>query len=89
MVSNNFIDIKNRLIPSHSPIQIITIGGNQRTRFVSEKLQNEGFDVRPVLSPTVKTNSERLRVCLHVFNTDKEIKEMLTVLNNCLIEDAI
>ncbi len=84
IITNFFVEIKNKLIPSDSPIQVITIGGNQKTTYVAEKLQEEGFDVRPVLSPTVNPGSERLRICLHAFNTDDEIKEMLSALNKLI-----
>ena len=32
------------------------------------------FDVRPIFSPTVPAGSERLRICLHAFNTDDEMR---------------
>ena len=64
-LSDYFRDIKYQLIPSESPIQIITIGGNEKTKFVSNELQNEGFDIRPVLSPTVKKTLKGLEsVCI-------------------------
>ncbi|HZJ21322.1 MAG TPA: 8-amino-7-oxononanoate synthase, partial [Pricia sp.] len=36
--------------------------------------------VRPILSPTVPEGQERLRICLHTFNTEKEITEVLQLL---------
>ena len=70
------IKLFNQLLPEQStpsPIKSIVIGGNTETKALSEKLQNEGFDVRPILSPTVKEGSERLRICLHTYNTEEEI----------------
>jgi len=61
------------LLPSDSAIQCLVIGGNDQTRKVADQLQNAGFDIRPILSPTVPARSERLRICLHSYNTDKEI----------------
>jgi 8-amino-7-oxononanoate synthase len=46
-------------------------------RRVAFDLQQEGFDVRPILSPTVPEGFERLRICLHVYNTDDEIKQLV------------
>lgn len=70
------IKLFNQLLPvqsTPSPIKSIVIGGNAETKALSEKLQNEGFDIRPILSPTVKEGLERLRICLHTFNTEEEI----------------
>jgi len=39
-------------------------------------LIQKGFDVRAILSPTVKEGEERLRICIHSYNTEKEIKEL-------------
>ena len=36
-------------------------------------LQKEGFDVRPVLPPTVPIGTERLRVIVHAYNSEEEI----------------
>ena len=49
------------------------ISGNENVKSVSFGLMEEGFDVRPVMSPTVKKGEERIRICLHVFNSDEEI----------------
>jgi len=40
-------------------------------------IMKNGFDVKAILSPTVAKGTERLRVCLHSFNSEKEIKELL------------
>ena len=58
---------------SPSAIKSVKIGGNDQTKKIALALQNEGFDVRPILSPTVKEGTERLRICLHSFNTEEEI----------------
>ena len=54
---------------SDTPIQIIRIGGNERTKKFAQSLQENGFDVRAVLSPTVQVGEEIVRICLHSFNT--------------------
>jgi 8-amino-7-oxononanoate synthase len=66
---------------SDSPIQPIVTPGNKRVRAISEILLKKGFDVRPILSPTVKTGMERLRICLHTFNDDEQIIELASTLN--------
>lgn len=66
---------------SKSSIQSVLIGGNQNTKKVAINLQEKGFDVRPILSPTVPKETERLRICLHTFNTDEEISRLVQSLH--------
>ena len=65
--------LKERLIPSTSPIQSLVVPGNAEVTSLASSLQANGFDVRPIRSPTVPKSKERLRICLHSFNTDQEI----------------
>ncbi len=62
-----------RLTPGESQIRSIICPGNHQVRALSLRLQAAGYDVRPVLSPTVPAGTERIRICLHSFNTDEEI----------------
>ena len=71
-------------IPSDSPIQCAIVLGNERVKKISGKLQSEGFDVKPILSPTVREGEERLRFCVHAFNTKEEISRVLSILKNQL-----
>lgn len=59
------------------PIQAILIPGNAAVQKASQHLQDSGYDVRPILSPTVKAGEERLRICLHTFNTDNDISGLI------------
>ncbi len=54
-------------------IQCVFLAGNIRARILSEFLEGYGFDVRPILSPTVPAGKERLRVCIHLHNTNEQI----------------
>jgi 8-amino-7-oxononanoate synthase len=58
---------------STSAIQTALFPGNENVRRAAVTLQQKGFDVRPILSPTVLQGAERLRICIHTFNTDQEI----------------
>lgn len=72
----DMISYFNKRMPAYnspSPIKSIKIGGNDQTKNLANTLQEKGLDIRPILSPTVKEGSERLRICLHSFNTQKEI----------------
>jgi len=62
---------------SHSAIQCFLLEGNTAVKAASAHLKRCGFDVRPILSPTVREGCERLRFCLHSFNTNAEIREVL------------
>lgn len=72
-------DKYKRTLSNHA-IQTILIEGNEKTRETSISLQNKGYDVRPILSPTVKEGTERLRVCLHTFNNKEEISDLVNTL---------
>ena len=52
--------LKNFDLPS--PIHPIAAPGNARAKMASHYLAFRGFDVRPILSPTVKRGKERLRL---------------------------
>jgi 8-amino-7-oxononanoate synthase len=65
---------------ARSPIQIVRMGSIERTKALAEKLQQQDFAVKPIFSPTVPKGSERIRICLHAFNTEREILEMCEVL---------
>lgn len=63
-----------------SAIQVQIVAGNQNVKEKSSFLASKGFDVRPILSPTVAKGSERLRICLHSYNSKQEIAELLEAL---------
>jgi len=81
-----FLEEVNRLgldelfIVSLSAIQCAVIPGNDIVKNIALQLQQEGYNVKPILSPTVPQGQERLRFCLHSFNTQQEITGVLTLL---------
>ena len=70
------------LIESTSAIQCIIIEGNEKCREVAANLQKAGLDIRPIVSPTVPKGKERLRICLHEYNTEEEILSLFKVLGS-------
>ncbi|MEO6523676.1 MAG: 8-amino-7-oxononanoate synthase [Mucilaginibacter sp.] len=74
------------LLESDSAIQSIVIPGNDRVKQIALTLQDNNFDIRPILSPTVAKGAERLRICLHAFNTDKEINSLIQLLKQIINE---
>lgn len=73
-------NLQNYFIESNSAIQSMEVAGNAKVKNLSEKLSKKGFDVKAILSPTVPTGKERLRICLHAFNTKEELKEVVLIL---------
>lgn len=78
----NFTNRQYQLIPSDSAIQCLIMGSNAKAKALAGQLQSGGFDVRPILSPTVAAGSERLRICIHAYNTEREIAGLLSIINN-------
>lgn len=78
------LKIEASFIPSNSVIHSCVVPGNEKVKAVSKKLLDQGFDVKAILSPTVAENEERLRFCLHSFNTTEEIGLILQLLKTYL-----
>lgn len=64
----------------NSPIQAVIIRDNQKLKILQNNLSEKGMLTYPIYSPTVKEGTERLRVCLHSFNTEEEIIELVRTL---------
>lgn len=71
-------------VRSKSAIQSAIIPGNQKVKNIANQLQEKGFDVKAILSPTVPEGYERLRICLHSYNTKEEISAVLRLLASIL-----
>jgi 8-amino-7-oxononanoate synthase len=77
----NILGLKPLFVRSKSAIQSAIIPGNQNVKAIANQLQEKGFDVKAILSPTVPEGQERLRFCLHSFNSKEEISEVLKLLS--------
>jgi len=64
-------------VPSDSAIQCLIVPGNENVKNLANNIKRKGFDVRPILSPTVPKDYERIRFCLHSFNTFDQISVVL------------
>jgi 8-amino-7-oxononanoate synthase len=80
------LKISTNFMASNSAIQVCTVGGNEKTKKLSAILEDNGFDVRPILSPTIPQGQERLRFCLHAFNSKEEIERVLRIVKKNLHE---
>lgn len=69
---------------NNSAIQTILVPGNENVRGLATGIHKLGFDVRPILSPTVPRDQERLRICLHAFNTRDEVQGLCLAIRNAI-----
>jgi 8-amino-7-oxononanoate synthase len=77
----NLSGLKQLFVRSKSAIQSGIIPGNEKVKTIANQLQQKGFDVKAILSPTVPEGQERLRFCLHSFNSKEEISQVLRLLS--------
>lgn len=63
-----------------SPIQAVLVPDNKQLGNMQKTLSGKGFLTYAVYSPTVKAGTERLRICLHSFNTKEEIIELTKII---------
>ena len=73
--------VAKHFMASNSPIQCLLVPGNGAAKQMALQLQEAGFDIRAILSPTVPKGSERLRICLHSFNTAEQISQLTSLIN--------
>jgi len=74
------LELQLQFIDSNSAIQCCVIPGNDQVKHVAKYLNQQGFDVKPIVSPTVPAGQERLRFCIHAYNTRDEINKVLLLL---------
>lgn len=78
------LGMKPIFVASKSAIQCAILPGNERVKTVASELQTAGFDVKAILSPTVPQGQERLRICLHNYNSENEIESLLISLSKLI-----
>ncbi len=78
-----FQNLRNKKINNFSPIQTLVIGDLDLTIEISKVLQSKKIAVKPILPPTVKSGEERIRICMHSFNTTEEIHELNQIIHAC------
>ncbi len=73
-------DFQDIILKSETAIQGIIIPGNENVTSVASALQENNLDIRPIRYPTVEKGKERMRICLHSFNTEKEINMLFQIM---------
>ena len=76
----------SKFITSESSIQSLIVCGNTETKKMADIIRSSGFEVKAILTPTVATGSERLRICIHGFNSEKEIKGLADSINDFIFK---
>ncbi len=71
------LSLSPMFVGGKSAIASVIIPGNETVRSIAENLREQGFDVRAILSPTVPQGQERLRFCIHSYNTSAQITAVL------------
>ena len=75
------LSLKNIFVRSKSAIQSALFPGNENVKKLALHLNKHAIDVKAILSPTVAEGQERLRICLHNYNSEKEITDVLHLLS--------
>lgn len=75
----NLLGLKQMFVRSKSSIQSAIVPGNDKVKSIAAQLQEKGFDVKAILSPTVPEGQERLRFCLHSYNSKQQIEVVLAL----------
>jgi 8-amino-7-oxononanoate synthase len=68
-------------VRSYSSIQCAIVQGNENVKNLAALFQENGFDVKAILSPTVPAGQERLRFCIHSYNSTEQIDAILNLLS--------
>lgn len=76
--------LNKHFIEGNTAIQSCLVSGAKNVRTVSKKLMDKGFNVKAIVSPTVPEGKERLRFCLHSFNSKEEIGLLIKLLSSYL-----
>lgn len=74
---NQLAETTGGFIESNSAIHCQLIPGNDKVQALEEECAAQGLFVKAIKSPTVKEGQERVRICLHAFNTKEEIERLV------------
>lgn len=75
------IDDRFTISTNKSAIQYIQLADTAQLKKLADFLNINGIACKAILSPTVPSGKERLRICLHSFNTEKQINYLLDKIN--------
>jgi 8-amino-7-oxononanoate synthase len=71
-------------LESTTAIQSYIIEDNVKAKALAKALNEKGIGIKAILHPTVPKGKERLRICLHSYNTENDIDFLLKILTQQL-----
>ena len=81
LLTDELASLPAQLLPTpHSHIIPLLCGSRERARAVAQALHEEGYFIRPIMSPTVPAGSERLRISLTAGLTSSDVKRLCQVI---------
>ncbi|MEL7250547.1 MAG: 8-amino-7-oxononanoate synthase [Bacteroidota bacterium] len=81
-------NVRKRLIASTTPVQAVLCPGNEAVQHLANYLQIQKIAILPIRYPTVPQGEERIRICLHTFNTNEEIDRLLACLDSYFSDNS-
>lgn len=78
----NLLGLKPMFVHSKSAIHSAILANNESVKKLAQLLQDKGFDVQAILSPRVPEGQERLRFCIHSYNSPEEITMVLELVRD-------
>jgi 8-amino-7-oxononanoate synthase len=78
-------NLNEQIQVSQSAIQVLLKGHHALTD-ISDKLWKMGYLQKAILTPTVNEGEERIRICLHAFNIENDISNLLESIKNLIQE---
>lgn len=75
------LNLSSYFIPSRSPIQSFLLPEATQPDEIRKIFAKEKIGAKIIFSPTVPKGQERIRICIHSFNTSAEIRRILQLLS--------
>jgi len=66
----------------NSPIQVFQLNSDEKALLLAEKIQLNEIAVKAILPPTVPVGKATIRVCIHSFNSDTEIRKIVSLIKD-------
>ncbi|MEO9483177.1 MAG: aminotransferase class I/II-fold pyridoxal phosphate-dependent enzyme [Ekhidna sp.] len=76
------IKTKSNWLESNTQIQSLIVPGNEQVVKLGQRLSETGINALPIRRPSVLEGAERIRICLHSYNTKEEIDLLFRTLDN-------
>ena len=83
-LKSNFLESVNSKfkILSGANSAIVSLVVREKAKLIEQKLKNNKIFVKAIVSPTVASGTERLRICFHSYNSNDEVSELVKIINS-------